>query len=574
MKTIPKLASLLAALVILPATQSKAAEVSVDLFYDNLDSYGDWVEVGDYGYCWSPRDVGDDWRPYTAGNWAYTDAGWTWVSDEPYGWAVYHYGRWTRVDRVGWAWVPGTEWGPAWVSWRNSDRYVGWAPLPPESRVSVGVSIGRWADAVFDIGPSNYSFVEVRDLGAPRLRSMIVPPQQNITIINQTRNITNITYKNNVVINNGPDYDVVSRQAAQPIRRLKLQRRAELGDLRTARAEQLGAKVEGESLVVSAPAIQEAKDAKPKKVGNKLDKASIDRGWRNAGDARQIQTARAKLKEEAKDAPANITRVKTDEKATAESTTTKTADSPTAETTESAKPGQPAERNAAGRMKDRKRTAAETDKPVDPASVTAPDQPNVAGQPDERNRGKNKRERDAAARQDAPEAVAEKVKPSDATPPKPDMPAEAKTPPGQRDTTDRPDRTGRADRPQREERQAQPDRADRPNQPERPDRPERPNRAAQPDQPDRPDRPEQRERPNRPERAAQPERPERAAQPDRPDRPNRPEAAAKVERPAVPGGESARPQPKPERGEGRPPGAGKPEGLDGEGKKKGERGPQ
>jgi hypothetical protein len=143
MKTIPKLASLLAALVILPATQSKAAEVSVDLFYDNLDSYGDWVEVGDYGYCWSPRDVGDDWRPYTAGNWAYTDAGWTWVSDEPYGWAVYHYGRWTRVDRAGWAWVPGTEWGPAWVSWRNSDRYVGWAPLPPESRVSVGVSIGR-----------------------------------------------------------------------------------------------------------------------------------------------------------------------------------------------------------------------------------------------------------------------------------------------------------------------------------------------------------------------------------------------------------------------------------------------
>jgi hypothetical protein len=72
-----------------------------------------------------------------------------------------------------------------------------------------------------------------------------------------------------------------------------------------------------------------------------LDKASIDRGWRNAGDAKQIQTARAKLKEEAKDAPANITPVKTDEKETAESTTTKPADSPTAETTESAKPGQP-----------------------------------------------------------------------------------------------------------------------------------------------------------------------------------------------------------------------------------------
>lgn len=127
---------LLTALTFHLAAPTARADVSVEVFYDSLDAYGDWVEVGDYGYCWAPRDVGSDWRPYTDGEWAYTDAGWTWVSDEPYGWAVYHYGRWLRTESIGWVWVPGEEWGPAWVSWRRSPEYVGWAPLPPEARFS------------------------------------------------------------------------------------------------------------------------------------------------------------------------------------------------------------------------------------------------------------------------------------------------------------------------------------------------------------------------------------------------------------------------------------------------------
>src|SRR5437773_2233500 len=75
-----------------------------------------------------------DWRPYTDGHWVYTDVGWTWVSEEPFGWATYHYGRWTRLRNIGWVWVPGDEWAPAWVSWRKNNDYVGWAPLPPEAQ--------------------------------------------------------------------------------------------------------------------------------------------------------------------------------------------------------------------------------------------------------------------------------------------------------------------------------------------------------------------------------------------------------------------------------------------------------
>jgi len=45
-------------------------------FYQPLDSYGAWVDVGSYGRCWRPRDIGTDWQPYTIGHWEWTDAGW------------------------------------------------------------------------------------------------------------------------------------------------------------------------------------------------------------------------------------------------------------------------------------------------------------------------------------------------------------------------------------------------------------------------------------------------------------------------------------------------------------------
>ena len=64
--------------------------------------------------------------------WVYTDRyGWMWASNEPFGWATYHYGRWGFSKRIGWFWVPVSRWAPAWVSWRQPDHYLAWAPLPP-----------------------------------------------------------------------------------------------------------------------------------------------------------------------------------------------------------------------------------------------------------------------------------------------------------------------------------------------------------------------------------------------------------------------------------------------------------
>lgn len=100
-------------------------------FYTPLAPYGSWVDVSTYGRCWRPVGVAPGWRPYEIGHWEWTDVGWYWVSDDPWAWACYHYGSWELDPAYGWVWVPGTEWAPAWVVWRQAPDYVGWAPCGP-----------------------------------------------------------------------------------------------------------------------------------------------------------------------------------------------------------------------------------------------------------------------------------------------------------------------------------------------------------------------------------------------------------------------------------------------------------
>ena len=114
---------------------------SVEVFYDRLAPYGRWVNSR-HGRVWSPN-VERSWRPYTLGRWGENRY---WMSDEPFGWATYHYGRWAFDARDGWLWIPGTEWAPSWVAWRDADDYAGWAPLPPGLSVSIGVGFGYGYD--------------------------------------------------------------------------------------------------------------------------------------------------------------------------------------------------------------------------------------------------------------------------------------------------------------------------------------------------------------------------------------------------------------------------------------------
>ncbi|MDQ3621857.1 MAG: hypothetical protein M3463_05110 [Verrucomicrobiota bacterium] len=259
----------------------------LEAFYEPLQPYGAWVETEDYGYVYQPSisiSV-NTWRPYTDGHWVHSDYGWTWASNEPFGWATYHYGRWARINRVGWCWVPGREWGPAWVSWRRGVDHCGWAPLPPESRTRV--SFTATVDRDYDLGPAAYSFVALRDFGARSYSRHVLPPEENVRIINKTVNITHIDYRREknraVVYNGGPRYEKIRALAREPVQTLKVEFSPQ--PLTAANAESVKVR-KGDRLEFAAPAVQANLSARPNKVREKIGKANLERGWQNVDPAR------------------------------------------------------------------------------------------------------------------------------------------------------------------------------------------------------------------------------------------------------------------------------------------------
>jgi hypothetical protein len=112
--------------------------------YQDLDRYGQWDDRTPYGAVWYPTSVAAGWAPYRHGRWAWVEPwGWTWVDEAPWGFAPFHYGRWTLI-RGRWGWVPGRMgrpvYAPALVAFVggaggsitiSSGPHVGWFPLGP-----------------------------------------------------------------------------------------------------------------------------------------------------------------------------------------------------------------------------------------------------------------------------------------------------------------------------------------------------------------------------------------------------------------------------------------------------------
>jgi hypothetical protein len=113
--------------------------------YADLDDYGGWSDVPEYGHVWYPTTVEVGWAPYRSGHWAWIDpGGWTWVDNNPWGFAPFHYGRWAYVGNR-WGWCPGPVnvrpiyapalvafvGGAGWGIGVNVGGPVGWFPLGP-----------------------------------------------------------------------------------------------------------------------------------------------------------------------------------------------------------------------------------------------------------------------------------------------------------------------------------------------------------------------------------------------------------------------------------------------------------
>ncbi len=269
-------------------SDAPADSASFQTFYDQLGSQGTWIQSDNYGYVWQPQIDDPNWAPYTEGHWVYTDAGWTWASDESFGWATYHYGRWVNLNGTGWVWVPGYTWAPAWVSWRYGGGYAGWAPLPPDSFVgvdysddgsSIGVAfhIGGDCDGFYGIGAGCYNFVPVTCLGYGNYHGYYYHRGDNYAIINRTTNVTNINVATgggptagfSRVTTGGPMLAQVNAASASPVAQANLVRTSHMG---------AGSTVSGNRLAVYAPQVQASGSAQPANVAGTIGHAAINRG--------------------------------------------------------------------------------------------------------------------------------------------------------------------------------------------------------------------------------------------------------------------------------------------------------
>ncbi|MFD0765799.1 DUF6600 domain-containing protein [Mucilaginibacter lutimaris] len=192
--------------------QQEGEYISEQEFYDELQPYGTWIYDQQYGNVWIP-DVEEDFKPYaTRGYWAMTDAGNTWVSDYPWGWAAFHYGRWHYDNYYGWEWSPGSEWAPAWVTWRDGGGYYGWAPMEPNINYDTYYNDNNYA-----INDNYWVFAPYAYINSPNVYNYYVPYNRVSVIIRNTNWVRNrYTYNNRSYYS--PRREDIQRYSSRPVR--------------------------------------------------------------------------------------------------------------------------------------------------------------------------------------------------------------------------------------------------------------------------------------------------------------------------------------------------------------------
>ncbi len=181
---------------------ASARYVSPDVVgYEDLDEYGGWRPVPEYGTVWFPHTTVVGWAPYRYGHWVYIAPwGYTWVEDEPWGYAPFHYGRWVTVGGV-WGWVPAPPpvvgvayvrpvYAPALVAWVGGPHFgvavgsnVGWFPLGPREVYVPSYPVSR-------------RYCENINVTNTRVERTVVNNYYTTVVVNKQVNVTNVTYVN------------------------------------------------------------------------------------------------------------------------------------------------------------------------------------------------------------------------------------------------------------------------------------------------------------------------------------------------------------------------------------------
>jgi Family of unknown function (DUF6600)/FecR protein len=185
--------------------------------YEDLDDNGDWRDEPNYGHVWYPSRVEAGWAPYQEGHWDWIDPwGYTWVDDESWGYAPFHYGRWVSVGGR-WGWIPGPPaerpvYAPALVVFvgGGGGGNIGWFPLGPREVYVPSYRVSR-------------GYMNRVNVSSTTVNVTTVTNVYNTRVVNRTTNITNVTYANRSVPGAVVAVSQTTFAGAQPVGHARVQ---------------------------------------------------------------------------------------------------------------------------------------------------------------------------------------------------------------------------------------------------------------------------------------------------------------------------------------------------------------
>lgn len=206
------------------SSSSNKREISISDLFGVKEAFAQDVNFGAF-FVWKPAPnlavgvtAGEpvEYVPYTNGQWVNTTNGWYFrAASEPEE-ITHHYGRWVYSPKIGWVWVPGRVWAPAWVEWREQDEYIAWSPIPPSFYIVNNVI------TVPPVVEERYIIVEKRYFIEPEIYRYKYKYTGNHWTIKEWKRPDGILVINNTVINRGPDVTLISTYTHKPVDIVKI----------------------------------------------------------------------------------------------------------------------------------------------------------------------------------------------------------------------------------------------------------------------------------------------------------------------------------------------------------------
>lgn len=317
-------------------TDEDLLKVDYKEFYDELAPHGEWVQVSaddigidlkngegagtgesgsilddligvksayadDFGFgmffVWRPNPnlavsvvAGEPpvYVPYVNGSWVYTDAGWYFRAPTYYEEITHHYGRWVWHPVMGWVWIPGRVWAPAWVEWRVSTAYIAWAPLPPS------IYIVNHVVRPIIIHEDRFICVEKRHFFKPHVykHSFMYKDRKHKIKIHELVRPDGIMVVDRKVINKGPEISEIEKISGRNFHPVKINKTSDKKDV----------KYSDNNFNVYSPRFNKVKESeklnKPvSKPNNFTTKDNFDRKERNFSDNNTRQDRNEKDKD-------------------------------------------------------------------------------------------------------------------------------------------------------------------------------------------------------------------------------------------------------------------------------------